>query len=232
MGRDHLLRNPLLLNAAVSVAVVVALKLAAHWLGWEIISLNPLFSGIVAANVFLMGFLLSGVLTDQQEAMLGCGSFYGTDCEVDGVDYQFVTAEDFALLRKRGEFLECFEVFGQGVWYGTLLGEVTPGLQQGKWVVLNIDVQGALAVVARDPRAITIFIRPSSLAVLEERLRGRGTETESSLQRRLEQARKELALADRYQHQVVNDDVGQAAQEICDILRQASASREEEPYAR
>ena len=62
MGWAHTLRNPLLRNAAVSVAVVVALKLAAHWLGWEFISLNPLFSGIIAANVFLMGFLLSGVL--------------------------------------------------------------------------------------------------------------------------------------------------------------------------
>jgi predicted membrane chloride channel (bestrophin family) len=68
MRRVHTLRNPLLLNAAVSVAVVVALKLAAHWLGWEIISLNPLFSGIIAANVFLMGFLLSGVLADYKES--------------------------------------------------------------------------------------------------------------------------------------------------------------------
>jgi guanylate kinase len=152
--------------------------------------------------------------------------------EIDGVHYHFLTPEEFSLRRQRGEFLECFDVFGRGVWYGTLLSEVTPGLREGKWVVLNIDVQGTLAVVARDPRAITIFIRPGSLAVLEERLRGRGTEAESSLQRRLEQARKELALADRYQHQVVNDDVGRAAQEICNILRQASASRGEEPYAR
>jgi len=152
--------------------------------------------------------------------------------EVDGVDYHFLTPEEFSFRRQRGEFLECFEVFGRGVWYGTLLSEVTPGLEQGKWVVLNIDVQGALAVVGRDPRAITIFIRPSSLAVLEERLRGRGTEAESSLQRRLEQARKELALADRYQHQVVNDDVGRAAREICNILQQACAPCGEQPYAR
>ena len=68
MGRAHTLRHPLLLNSAVSVAVVIALKLAAHWFGWEIISLNPLFSGIIAANVFLMGFLLSGVLADYKES--------------------------------------------------------------------------------------------------------------------------------------------------------------------
>jgi predicted membrane chloride channel (bestrophin family) len=68
MSRIHAIRNPLLLNAAVSVGVVVTLKLAAHWLGWEMISLNPLFSGIIAANVFLLGFLLSGVLADYKES--------------------------------------------------------------------------------------------------------------------------------------------------------------------
>jgi predicted membrane chloride channel (bestrophin family) len=68
MVRAHMLKNPLLLNAAVSVALVIAVKLGAHWLGWEVISLNPLFSGIIAANVFLMGFLLSGVLADYKES--------------------------------------------------------------------------------------------------------------------------------------------------------------------
>jgi hypothetical protein len=68
MGRMRFGSHPLLLNAAISVAVVIALKLAAHLLGWEILSLNPLFSGIIAANVFLMGFLLSGVLTDYKES--------------------------------------------------------------------------------------------------------------------------------------------------------------------
>lgn len=61
-------RHLLLLNASLSVVAVIALKLGAHWLGWEVISLNPLFSGIVAANVFLMGFLLSGVLADYKES--------------------------------------------------------------------------------------------------------------------------------------------------------------------
>jgi hypothetical protein len=68
MGLAHTFRHPLLVNAVVSVAAVIALKLAAHGLGWEIISLNPLFSGIIAANVFLMGFLLSGVLADYKES--------------------------------------------------------------------------------------------------------------------------------------------------------------------
>lgn len=138
--------------------------------------------------------------------------------EVDGVDYHFLTAEEFDRRRRQGEFLECFEVFGQNCWYGTLQSEVTPGLEAGKWVVLEIDVQGAQAVMERWPDAVTIFIRPGSLEVLEKRLRGRGTETESVLRRRLNRAEQELALADRYRYQVVNDDLDRAVQEILDIL--------------
>ena len=138
--------------------------------------------------------------------------------EINGVHYHFLTDGEFASRRQRGEFLECFQVFGQGFWYGTLTGEVTSGLEAGKWVVLDIDVKGALAVVERYPDAITIFVRPPSLEVLEKRLRGRQSETESSITRRLEQARGEMALADRYRFQVINDDVDRAVREICDIL--------------
>lgn len=139
--------------------------------------------------------------------------------EADGVDYHFLTQEEFDSRRQGGEFLECFEVFGY--WYGTLIEEVTPGLEAGKWVVLEIDVKGALAVLGHFPDAITIFIAPGSLEELERRLRGRGTESEESIQRRLEQARDELAVADRYRHYVVNDDVDRAAEEIRNILIQA-----------
>ena len=95
---------------------------------------------------------------------------------------------------------------------------MTPSLAAGKWVVLEIDVQGTLAVLEQYPDALTIFVQPGSLDELERRLRGRGTESEESIQRRLEVARRELASADRYQHQVINDDVDQAVQEICDII--------------
>jgi guanylate kinase len=138
--------------------------------------------------------------------------------EVDGVDYHFLSADEFHARRKAGEFLECFEVFGRGHWYGTLRSEVTPGLEAGKWVVLEIDVQGAAAVAQRFPDAITIFVRPSSPQELERRLRDRGTETEAAIQRRLQQANEELRLADRYRYQVVNDEVEQAVQHICRIL--------------
>ena len=138
--------------------------------------------------------------------------------EVDGVDYYFLSKEEFAECRGRGDFLECFEVFGRGYWYGTLHSEVSPGLEAGKWVVLEIDVQGAMAVMEQFPEAISIFVRPGSLKQLEERLRGRGTETEEATRRRLEEARSELALADRYHYQIINDDLDRAVRELCTTL--------------
>lgn len=147
--------------------------------------------------------------------------------EVDGVDYHFLTQREFETRQQRGEFLECFQVFGRGHWYGTLLSEVTSGLEAGKWVVLRIDVQGALSVARRHRDAITIFVRPSSIEELERRLRGRGTETEEAIRRRLSQARHELGMADRYRYQVVNDDIDQAVQETCDILiRESEADQD------
>jgi guanylate kinase len=95
---------------------------------------------------------------------------------------------------------------------------VATGLSAGKWVVLEIDVQGAQAVVEKFPDAITIFLRPSTREELERRLRGRGTEAEEAIQRRLARADRELALADRYQYQVINDNMDQAVHEICGIL--------------
>ncbi len=144
--------------------------------------------------------------------------------ERDGVDYHYLAEEDFATRRDRGEFLECFEVFGKGHWYGTLASEVGPKLDEGKWVVLEIDVKGALAVIEKHPEAITVFIGPDSIEELERRLRGRETENESAIQRRLGQAREELAAAGRYKHDVINDDLDRAVGEVCDILKNESLS--------
>jgi len=141
--------------------------------------------------------------------------------EKDGVDYHFLTPEQFEARRQRGEFLECFQVHQQGHWYGTLAREVEAGLAEGKWVILEIDVQGAMAVLEKYPDAISIFIRPGSADYLEElrrRLRGRG-ESEESIEQRLQTARRELALADRYRYQVVNDRIDRAVAEICHILK-------------
>lgn len=140
--------------------------------------------------------------------------------EVDGVDYHFLSKAEFERRRLAGEFLECCEVFGRGDWYGTLKDEVAPRLAGGKWVVLEIDVQGTLAVLRHYPDAVTIFIAPISVDELERRLRLRGTETEDALQRRLDTARRELAQAAVYRHRVTNDDLDRAVAELCHILKQ------------
>ena len=141
--------------------------------------------------------------------------------EEEAVDYHFLSREEFTRRREKGDFLECFQVFGKGHWYGSLRYEVTSSLAKGKWVILEIDTQGTLAVLEQYPDAITIFLRPRSMQELERRLRGRGTEQEETILERLEVARRELALAGRYEHQVINDSVEQAVQDICKLLTQS-----------
>ena len=138
--------------------------------------------------------------------------------ERDGRDYHFLSRTEFLRRQEADEFLECKEVFGCGDWYGTLRGEVASGLEAGKWVLLEIDVEGAMAVVGQVPDALTIFLHPGSMDELERRLRNRGTETGRSLNRRLEVAKREMAARKQYQFEVVNRDVDQAVQEICEIL--------------
>lgn len=134
------------------------------------------------------------------------------------MDYHFLAPEEFARRREAGDFLETVEVFGRGHWYGTLWDAVRPRLAAGKWVLLEIDVMGAEEALRKYPEAITIFIRPSSIDELEQRLRSRGTEKEEAICRRLEVARREIALADRYSNQVVNNTVPQTVDEIIQIL--------------
>src|SRR5438477_1808615 len=137
--------------------------------------------------------------------------------EMEGVDYFFLTPEQFAARRGAGEFLECKEYAGN--WYGTLQSQVTAGLAEGKWVLLEIDVEGTLAVLEKHPTALTIFVHSGSVEELERRLRLRNTESEEALTRRLETARRELAQIHRYRYQVINRDVAQAVREVCEILK-------------
>lgn len=143
--------------------------------------------------------------------------------EQDGREYHFLGHEEFARRRAAREFLECKEVFGRGDWYGTLRQEVATGLAEGKWVILEIDVEGAMAVLEQFPDCITIFLHPGTVEELERRLRGRGTDSEEAVQRRLEVARRELACVPRYRHQVVNDSPERAVREICEILQLSQA---------
>lgn len=141
--------------------------------------------------------------------------------EQHGIDYHFLSADDFARRRENGEFLECCRVYGRDSWYGTLIDEVAPRLAAGRWVVLEIDVEGTLSVLERYPEAITIFIEPTRPEQLDERLTRRGTESAEAIARRLEVAHRELRESYRYKHRVVNEKVDDAVASIVGILRHA-----------
>ena len=146
--------------------------------------------------------------------------------EIDGVDYRFLTHEEFARKQAAGEFLECKEVFGRGHWYGTLLEEVERRLEGGKTVILEIDVQGMLAVREKCPDLLTFFVEPESEQELERRLTARNTDSPEDIRRRLEVARREWEIAPQYRYRIVNRHVDQAVADI-----EAALSREGVPEA-
>ncbi|MBQ2069501.1 MAG: guanylate kinase [Bacilli bacterium] len=136
--------------------------------------------------------------------------------EVDGKDYIFVTREKFEEEIKKGNLLEWNEFVGN--FYGTPLPAVEKMRNEGKNVLLEIDVNGQSRVVKKCPDAVTIFLLPPNLEVLEARIRGRKTEPEEIIKERLDKANAELGLAWKYQYRVYNDDVERAADEIASII--------------
>ncbi len=144
--------------------------------------------------------------------------------EVDGEAYYFLSPQEFAERKSRGEFLETAEVFGAGLWYGTLKSEVERARQAGGWSLLEIDVQGALHVMELYPDALTIFLKPPSLEILEQRLNARNTDAPAVIERRLKKAREELQYVDRYRHHVINDDLDRAVGEVVEILAKERAA--------
>lgn len=136
--------------------------------------------------------------------------------ERDGTDYRFVSKVEFRKLKEQGKFLEYAQVHGQ--FYGTLQKEVEKALEQGKDVILEIDVQGGLQVRKKMPDSVLIFVFPPSLEELEYRLRERGTENEEILQLRLRNARMEIEKAKEYDHTILNDDVYRASDELKNII--------------
>jgi len=132
--------------------------------------------------------------------------------EKDGVHYYFWKTEQFEKELAAGGFLEWAKVVGN--YYGTLARDVTPYREQGIAVLLDIDVQGWDQVRQRCSDAVSIFLLPPSLEILEKRLRDRSTETEASIQRRLSTARTEIARANEYNHRVVNADLDTTVNEL------------------
>lgn len=136
--------------------------------------------------------------------------------EVDGKDYYFLSEGEFKRRVAAGEFVEWAYVHGH--MYGTLVKEVERLLAQGKSLILEIDIQGALNVKKVWPDVVLIFIEPPSLEELERRLRGRGTEDEQSIELRLKNAKHEMTLADDYDVCIVNDTVDRAVRELSDTI--------------
>lgn len=136
--------------------------------------------------------------------------------EVEGKDYFFITEEEFLRREGNGEFLETALVHNNH--YGTPLNPARSAIEAGRDLLLDIDPQGGVAVMEKAPEAVTVFLLPPSWEELEDRLRGRGTETEEQIQRRLKNAKAEVDYLPRYHYVIVNDDLEQAYEKLCAIV--------------
>ena len=144
------------------------------------------------------------------------------DGEVEGRDYFFIDEARFMRMREAGEFLENANVFGN--FYGTGRQQVCELLDAGHDVLLEIDWQGARQVRSNLPEAVSIFILPPSISALEERLRGRSTDSAAVIKRRLGEARGDMAHWDEFDHVVVNDDLLRAVGQLRSILAGAGTT--------
>ncbi|MCB9224568.1 MAG: guanylate kinase [Crocinitomicaceae bacterium] len=130
--------------------------------------------------------------------------------EENGVDYHFLTVEDFENKIKNDEFVEWEEVY-ENMYYGTLKSEVKKAWDKGKIVVFDVDAEGGINLKRIfGKNALSVFIKPPSLFVLEQRLRDRRTETEESIQKRLSKANAELEKADQFDYVLMNDNLEKA----------------------
>lgn len=136
--------------------------------------------------------------------------------EVDGKDYFFRSREEFEELIRKGQMLEYAEYVGN--YYGTPLTYVNETLDKGIDVFLEIEVQGALQVKKKVPDAVFIFLTPPDLNELQERLIGRGTDSEEIIAQRIERAREEIALMSEYDYAIVNDEVPLAAERVKRVI--------------
>ncbi|MDE7381829.1 MAG: guanylate kinase [Muribaculaceae bacterium] len=139
--------------------------------------------------------------------------------EQNGREYYFISHDEFMRRVEAGEFVEWEEVYA-GTCYGTLESEVERITSSGKNLIMDIDVKGGLNVKKRyGDRALTLFILPPSLEELGKRLRGRATDPDSVIERRLEKAEFEMSFAPQYDARVVNDDLEEASAAVAELIR-------------
>jgi guanylate kinase len=136
--------------------------------------------------------------------------------EIDGKDYFFVSEPSFMKMVENGEFLEWAVV--HNYYYGTLKKFVEEQLENGKNVLLDIDVQGAMTVMKKAGDAVYIFIAPPSFEELKQRLVKRGTEDKANLERRLEDAKRELSFIPQFEYLIVNENLQESVDQLCSII--------------
>lgn len=172
------------------------------------------------------GTLISGLMQrlPQLELSVSATTRAPRPGERHGVQYHFLSNEEFDRLEAEGGFVEHADYAGRR--YGTLRSELKRRVQEGVPIVLEIEVQGARQVRASMPDALQVFIAPPSLPVLRERLVGRGTDDPEEVARRLEVAQEELEAQSEFSHVIVNDELEQAQRELVELVQQALASEE------
>jgi len=136
--------------------------------------------------------------------------------EINGVDYHFISKDDFIVKINEGEWAEWAEVHGN--YYGTSAVFLNDALASGKNVLLDIDVEGAMQILKRYPDSITIFIMPPTPEILRMRIESRGADSREVIEKRMKNAEKEMAQRNLYRHVIVNDNLMAAVSEIVSIV--------------
>jgi guanylate kinase len=182
---------------------------------------HPVFLLLIGPSGAGKSTLMQRFLADAGGAVercLSCTTRPPRGQERDGVDYHFLAEDEFSRRVAADGFLEHARVFGRHA-YGTLRAPIEAAIAAGRSVVKDVDVQGAALIRASFPAAVQVFIAPPSPDELERRLRNRGTEDEAQVQRRLDEAARELRRWHEADYVVVNDDLDRAAGELLAIWR-------------
>ena len=143
--------------------------------------------------------------------------------ERSGREYHFVDEDDFRKMIDEGAFVEWARVHNN--FYGTPRAPIEEAIEAGRDVLMDIDVQGGMAMKKAFPEAVTVFLLPPSFEELRKRLSGRGTDSAEQVKLRLDNGRKEMEFKDKYDYCIVNDRVDKAAREICDLVRRVGESK-------
>jgi len=143
--------------------------------------------------------------------------------ETDGVEYHFLSVDDFQIMKRKGEFLEWAEVYGN--FYGTPRAPIEEAISRGQSILLEIDVQGARSIRERFPDSVQIFVLPPDLGAIERRLRNRSTDSEEIIQGRVDEAMVQISACGEFDYLVVNDDLKTAHVIFQSVLIGALCSR-------